>query len=100
MKTGRFARDGNARASASDTTIGKPNVQNTASGSRMNSRIRASVNCTSGRPVNEVRLKPDTTGGSNEVRLKPDTTGGSREVRLKPDTTGGSTLGSLIAQMP
>ena len=37
-------RDGNAKASASDTTIGKTNAQKTASGSRMNSRMRASVN--------------------------------------------------------
>src|SRR6185503_18098195 len=49
MKTGRFARDGNASASASDTMIGNPKVQTTASGSRMNSRIRASVSWTSGR---------------------------------------------------
>ena len=57
-RTARSTREGNASASASETTIGKPKVQNTASGSRMNSRIRASVNWTSGRSV---RLKADTT---------------------------------------
>src|SRR5687767_15228898 len=46
--TSPSAPDGNAIASASDTTSGKTNVQNTASGSRMNSRKRASVSCTSG----------------------------------------------------
>src|SRR5688572_8771507 len=46
--TSLSARDGNAIASASDTTIGKTKVQKTASGSRMNSRKRASVNCTIG----------------------------------------------------
>src|SRR5262245_5590985 len=46
-RTGRVPFDGNASAIATDKMIGNRNIQNSASGSRMNSRKRASVSSTS-----------------------------------------------------
>ena len=56
--TGRSAVEGNASASATEITIGNRKVQNSASGSRMNSRIRHSVSCTIARSLKE-RASPE-----------------------------------------
>src|SRR5688572_13970273 len=69
--TSRSARDGKAMASASDMTIGNTNAQNTASGSRMNSRNRASVSWTSAAEVRSLIAEVPSRQRHEHVLQRP-----------------------------